>query len=846
MGQERASVAGVKANGTTPATREEAVAAGLQNAKDVGGREVVNGIVAVDTPALGREVQVGKHGLRHGLNGKEERQRLNRLANAHIGELLKKAVLVDGWTDQENPKAHINALCAVLNTKEGNALVSILAKDNTWDKRTVIESVSVTSLYSVNAKAEPLTRPYERPQTGSASDTFTVAYLRERWQERFGRDLAKKRAEHELKAVRKCYKDTDQWMKTPNGRPTKLTERQWLQVRTPSFKAWFGDWENDPANASKVVDENGEPLVVYHGRWRDFHIFSDRVPGAKNSMAPYGTAWFTPNKQAAKHFGDSAIEPLACFLNLRKPHVVDAKGQTWDDIEGEGGTDYIAEDVIRQRLGDGAIIRNVTEGEGTTLDDYVVLTDNGGNANIKSAIDNTGTFSPENPDIRSSIGGGYLDDWSVRAQEAFNRGMKTEAQIAEQLGIPYGAWMTNRPFGSLGEDAITGVLDENGRDIRTSDLLDFQSEWHHVGKRFDEVLFLDPDQFYDVRSANEIDDKQDAALFFYYTKMRQAPREIDARKLTAEERDALNLQERDIWKAFDEKVTPARDSFVRAVAANAEVGTLRTLASAYEKAMREHKRLADDVAKQFLASIGKPRAYRNERPRKVGGARSSIAGGTAIPSTKFTIAEARQAIRNQNKAHPNGCTNRQTGHVAFINGRQINEMTNEGGMAKTKNNGFSFYEHLHAVAHAPTLYEGATLVRDDPDTKHGDPHVRILRYAAPIVIERPDGPIEATAWLTVKTSEQHGNRVYSLEVLELEEARQRSANTASSALPRARNLTDTIAYPPEEVNQENADDLRGKLHNVMRRGGRGAVRPLVRPPGGAPEGRKKSAPLLIR
>ena len=96
---------------------------------------------------------------------------------------------------------------------------------------------------------------------------------------------------------------------------------------------------------------------------------------------------------------------------------------------------------------------------------------------------------------RSSVGGGYLDDWSVRAQEAFNRGMKTEAQIAEQLGIPYGAWMTNRPFGSLGEDAITGVLDENGRDIRTSDLLDFQSEWHHVGKRFDEVLSLTQTSF---------------------------------------------------------------------------------------------------------------------------------------------------------------------------------------------------------------------------------------------------------------------------------------------------------------------------------------------------------------
>ena len=35
-------------------------------------------------------------------------------------------------------------------------------------------------------------------------------------------------------------------------------------TRAEAFKDWFGDWENDPENASKVVDENGEPFVVYH------------------------------------------------------------------------------------------------------------------------------------------------------------------------------------------------------------------------------------------------------------------------------------------------------------------------------------------------------------------------------------------------------------------------------------------------------------------------------------------------------------------------------------------------------------------------------------------------------
>ena len=45
--------------------------------------------------------------------------------------------------------------------------------------------------------------------------------------------------------VRKQYEGTDQWMKAPNGKPTNLTEDQWVTVRTPAFKNWFGDWERE-------------------------------------------------------------------------------------------------------------------------------------------------------------------------------------------------------------------------------------------------------------------------------------------------------------------------------------------------------------------------------------------------------------------------------------------------------------------------------------------------------------------------------------------------------------------------------------------------------------------------
>lgn len=66
-------------------------------------------------------------------------------------------------------------------------------------------------------------------------------------------------------------RDSEGRLLAPNGKPSNLTEKQYVQVRTKAFKDWFGDWEKEYTpqtnnkNVSKVVDENGEPLVVYHG-----------------------------------------------------------------------------------------------------------------------------------------------------------------------------------------------------------------------------------------------------------------------------------------------------------------------------------------------------------------------------------------------------------------------------------------------------------------------------------------------------------------------------------------------------------------------------------------------------
>jgi hypothetical protein len=95
-------------------------------------------------------------------------------------------------------------------------------------------------------------------------------------------------------------KEDGTYMLAPNGESTNLTEKQWAQVRTKAFKKWFGDWENDPANASKVVDENGEPLVMYHGSVKQFTEFEKNKIG---SMSGDKSGFYFTNKRViAKDF----------------------------------------------------------------------------------------------------------------------------------------------------------------------------------------------------------------------------------------------------------------------------------------------------------------------------------------------------------------------------------------------------------------------------------------------------------------------------------------------------------------------------------------------------------------
>ena len=197
---------------------------------------------------------------------------------------------------------------------------------------------------------------------------------------------------------------------------TELDYRQWVQVRTPSFKAWFGDWQHDPKNASKVVHpKTGEPLVVYHGTAADFAVFDkERSNSQSRTGVPHGVFFFTDNLEVADSYtveyqGDftktyrDGARTMPLFLNIRKPLKVNAKGENWNYILYKGEdhtTNSLAEMAQHSGKNDGVLIARVRDrGRGAVQAKHATVFATFDPAQIKSATGNSGAFDAANPNI---------------------------------------------------------------------------------------------------------------------------------------------------------------------------------------------------------------------------------------------------------------------------------------------------------------------------------------------------------------------------------------------------------------------------------------------------------------
>jgi hypothetical protein len=273
----------------------------------------------------------------------------------------------------------------------------------------------------------------------------------------------------------------------PNGNESNLTPKQYKLVRTPEFKAWFGDWENDPENASKVLDENGEPLMVYHGTTHKFFEFTKERGNIENH---FGLAYYFSSskldieqnylsvgadltsriERLTEQLEDSKISRekakakaikllkgkkeiiLDCFLNFRNPINITKNGTRYDalEIENEDGYYEENEDSLPMKLYESirtvsyeyggvdfqGIFNDIAESLGSDWD-YALAYD----------VDKAFRQSPNLFDVTDDLG-------NLASYEFIRR-------VYEEMGFDGIIMDANLEFGSLRKQGKSMIMDED-------------------------------------------------------------------------------------------------------------------------------------------------------------------------------------------------------------------------------------------------------------------------------------------------------------------------------------------------------------------------------------------------
>ena len=148
-------------------------------------------------------------------------------------------------------------------------------------------------------------------------------------------------------------------------------------------------------NSSKIVDENGEPRVVYHSGAKDINIFSREFDKTGIGRQFWGKGFYFSTSKGkdewAKRYQDKTgkkAQIYQVFLNIKHPSHSPIKGEITD-------TQY-----------DGIILNPHKTVNGETDYMFVVSAPN----QIKSAEENVGTFDGGNPDIRYQFVGENKND----------------------------------------------------------------------------------------------------------------------------------------------------------------------------------------------------------------------------------------------------------------------------------------------------------------------------------------------------------------------------------------------------------------------------------------------------
>lgn len=137
-------------------------------------------------------------------------------------------------------------------------------------------------------------------------------------------------------AVRKQYAESALWMKAPNGVQTNLTEEQWLTVRTPAFKAWFGDWEQVAEATPKINVQNiQEAKEVLHKLGNK--PIENKATGIVASVSKRGRGKLISagTRRLSEENGYTAEEHLLAAANVEQLFQNAILSETHEDRNGE-------------------------------------------------------------------------------------------------------------------------------------------------------------------------------------------------------------------------------------------------------------------------------------------------------------------------------------------------------------------------------------------------------------------------------------------------------------------------------------------------------------------------------
>lgn len=347
----------------------------------------------------------------------------DRIKEISKNELKKSDDLEFKITEQELPyKGNPNAkwVKVTYTGKDGETLMQGVAIDLYGSKEKAIEAAK-EKIKSI------LKKESDKQELKDLIDLFKEA-VKENPKDQESKDLLELYEENLKEFDSKFEKGGSIELLAPNGKPSNLNKQQYELVRSPEFISWFGDWINEPKNSSKVIDDNGEPLVVFHGAVKSFNIFDRNKLGSftyKNTTVPLTGGFFFSSeyenamsyvkrdgqslKQKVNRFISGHIKE--CFLNIRDIYTVKGSSK-WDCVYSNSdtnecfSTDDISRSVYTLMDNDGVLFKNVIDTGNKEIweskaDIYVVFQSN----QIKLADGSNNTFYSNNPDIRFEYGG---------------------------------------------------------------------------------------------------------------------------------------------------------------------------------------------------------------------------------------------------------------------------------------------------------------------------------------------------------------------------------------------------------------------------------------------------------